>query len=277
MLHQVKHCLLFPRKLRLLSRRWQILFVTVTVGALIITLLAGFEIKSLQSHGKHFPLTMAPTEDLASDSFDLISSYEYRARALPNVAPTQLRDLTSNRFGRKRSSTLFAGIDFNSVRGQGADFPRTITPSVDLASSSFDRAFPTVSPIWLRDLTSSRFGRKRSTGQAAPHHDCKSWRTTSQHQTTLVTKTGCGRQYFLLILVSSAPENFDRRDLIRQTWGAHDKVSPTWKTFFLLGKTRNPAQSDLIKTESNKYGDIIHGDYYEHYWNQSLKIQMAFE
>lgn len=56
MLHQIKHCLLFPWKLRLLSRRRQILFVTVTVAALITTLLAGFDIKSLQGQGTRFPL-----------------------------------------------------------------------------------------------------------------------------------------------------------------------------------------------------------------------------
>ena len=195
----------------MLSRRRQILFVTVPVVALITTFLAGFDINSLHGQGTHFPLTMAPTVELASDSSDLVPSYENRARALQTVAPTGLRG-------------------------------------------------------------SVRFGRK-----PAPSNDCKSWRTTSQHKTTLITKTVCARQYILLIVVSSAPENFERRDLIRQTWGASDNLSPHWKTFFLLGKTRNLAQSDLIITESNKYGDIILGDYYEHYWNQSLKIQMAFE
>ena len=251
MLHQAKQCLLFPWKLRLLSRRRQILLVIVTT-AVLITLLAGFDIKSLQSHGPHFPLSMAPTEDLASDNFDFLFSHEYRAPARPTVVPTRQGDLTSNRFARKRSSKLFARI-FNSLQGQGADFPHIMTPTAD--------------------LTSSHFGRKRS----APHNDCTSWTTTSQHKTALITKTACAQQYFLLILVSSAPENFDRRDLIRQTWGAYDTFSSNWKTFFLLGKTRNQAQSDLIKTESNKYGDVIHGNYYEHYWNQSLKVQMAFE
>ena len=241
MLHRIKHCFLFPCKLRLPNRRRQILLVIVTTCALITILLAGFDFKSLQSHGTHFPLTMAPTEDLAADSFDLLFSYEYRASALSTVVPTRLRDLTSGRFVRKRSSKLFARIDINSLQGQdGVDFPVTIAPT-------------------------------------APHNDCKSWKTTSQHKTTLITKTVWERQYFLLILVSSAPENFDRRDLIRQTWGAYHTFPSNWKTFFLLGKTRNQAQSDLIITESDKYGDVIHGNYYEHYWNQSLKIQMAFE
>ncbi|KAJ7394231.1 hypothetical protein OS493_000033 [Desmophyllum pertusum] len=46
---------------------------------------------------------------------------------------------------------------------------------------------------------------------------------------------------------------------------------------FLLVKTRNQTLSDSLKTENNNYGDIIRADYYEHYWNQSLKIQMGFE
>ncbi|XP_020624780.1 beta-1,3-galactosyltransferase 1-like [Orbicella faveolata] len=247
MLHQIKHCLLFPWKLLLLSRRRQILFVTVTVAALITTLLAGFDIKSLQGQGTRFPLTMAPTDDLASNSFDLFPTYEKGARALQTVVPPRQRDLTSS------------SSDHLPTYENGARELLTV-----------------VTPL-QKNLTSSRFGRKRSSGQPAPHSDCKSWRTTSQHKTTLITKTVCRRQYFLLILVSSAPENFDRRDLIRQTWGAYDNFSPNWKTFFLLGKTRNHAQSDLIITESKKYGDVIHGNYYEHYWNQSLKIQMAFQ
>lgn len=192
MLHRIKHCFLFPCKLRLPNRRRQILLVIVTTGALITILLAGFDFKSLQSHGTHFPLTMAPTEDLAADSFDLLFSYGYRASALSTVVPTRLRDLTSSRFVRKRSSKLFARIDINSLQGQdGVDFPLTMAPT-------------------------------------APHNDCKSWKTTSRHKTTLITKTVCERQYFLLILVSSAPENFDRRDLIRQTWGAYHTFPSNW-------------------------------------------------
>jgi len=68
-----------------------------------------------------------------------------------------------------------------------------------------------------------------------------------QHKTTLLTKTVCARHYPLLILVSSAPANFERRYLIRQTWGADSSTIPHWKTYFLLGQTRDTAQSDLPK------------------------------
>ena len=108
--------------------------------------------------------------------------------------------------------------------------------------------------------------------------DCLNWKTTSQHNTTLITNPVCARHYPLLIVVSSAPANFERRYLIRQIWGADSNSVPQWKTYFLLGQTRDPARSDFLKRENSMYGDMIRADYYEHYWNQSqLKIQMAFK
>ena len=116
------------------------------------------------------------------------------------------------------------------------------------------------------------------TQAAFPQWDCKSWKTEiSQHKTTLMTKAACARHCFLLILVSSAPANFKRRNLIRQTWGTDSNVEPRWRTFFLLGQTRNETLTVLLETEEKSYGDIIRGNYFEHYWNQSLKVEMGFE
>ena len=111
-----------------------------------------------------------------------------------------------------------------------------------------------------------------------PRRECKSWKTSPQHKTTLITKTACERDYFLLILVSTAPANSERRNLIRQTWGTDNNLSaPQWKTYFLIAQTANQTHSDLVKKESKNYSDIIRGYYFENYWNQSLKIQMGFE
>ena len=116
-----------------------------------------------------------------------------------------------------------------------------------------------------------------SSTQSSIHSGFKSWKTTSQHKTTLITRNVCARHYPLLILVSSAPANFGRRFLIRQTWGADNKIVSQWKTYFLLGQIKDPTRSVLLKKENRIYGDMIRADYYESYWNQSLKIQMAFE
>ncbi|XP_078367903.1 beta-1,3-galactosyltransferase 5-like [Oculina patagonica] len=110
-----------------------------------------------------------------------------------------------------------------------------------------------------------------------PGHDCKSWKTTPQHKTTLITKTACLQNYYLLILVSSAPANFERRNLIRQTWGTDNNTAPQWKTYFLLGQTTDKEHSESVQKENRQYADIIQAGYYEHYWNQSLKMRMGLE
>ena len=78
-----------------------------------------------------------------------------------------------------------------------------------------------------------------SSNHFIPRHDCKSWKASPQHKTSLITRTTCVGKYFLLILVSSAPANFERRKLVRQTWGTDNNLTaPQWKTYFLLGQTR---------------------------------------
>ena len=98
-----------------------------------------------------------------------------------------------------------------------------------------------------------------------------------QHKTTLITTTSCIRPYFLLVLVSSAPYNAQRRRDIRLTWGVDSDLKPRWKTVFLVGQTRNRTESEALLKECVTFGDLIRADYYEHYWNQTLKIQMGLE
>ena len=98
-----------------------------------------------------------------------------------------------------------------------------------------------------------------------------------QHKTTLITTTSCGWPYFLLVLVSSASYNAQRRRDIRLTWGVDSSLNPRWKTVFLVAQTRNRTESEALLREGKTFGDLIRADYFESYWNQTLKIQMAFE
>ena len=100
---------------------------------------------------------------------------------------------------------------------------------------------------------------------------------SKQHKTTLITTTSCGWPYFLLVLVSSAPYYAQRRRDIRLTWGVDSDLKPRWKTFFLVGQTRNQTESEALLREGETFGDLMRADYYDHYWNQTLKIQMGFE
>ena len=98
-----------------------------------------------------------------------------------------------------------------------------------------------------------------------------------QHKTNLLTTEVCVQHYFLLILVCSAPPNVERRRDIRQTWAVDNALKPRWKTAFLVAQSRVQEQSDLLLEEENAFEDLIRADYYDHYWNQTLKIQMGFE
>ena len=104
-------------------------------------------------------------------------------------------------------------------------------------------------------------------------------KTTHQkgHNTTLITTTNCSMPYFLLILVSSAPSNIERRKGIRQTWGVDNAIKPRWKTVFLVAQSPVQSESDLLLREGEIFGDLVRADYHDDYWNQTLKIQMGFE
>ena len=71
-----------------------------------------------------------------------------------------------------------------------------------------------------------------------------------QHKTTLISSKTCVQDYFLLILVSSAPPNIERRRDIRQTWGVDTALKPRWKTFFLVAQSRVQKVSESLTTLS---------------------------
>ncbi|XP_078657363.1 beta-1,3-galactosyltransferase 1-like [Branchiostoma floridae x Branchiostoma belcheri] len=90
------------------------------------------------------------------------------------------------------------------------------------------------------------------------------------------------KEVLLLILVTSAPGNFDRRKAIRATWGNRtagdswrkygDKPA-AWKTVFLLGKTpENPSLNFFLEKEAHENGDMLFGDYVDSYRNLTLKV-----
>ena len=99
------------------------------------------------------------------------------------------------------------------------------------------------------------------------------------HQTTLISTSSCLTHHFLLILVSSSPSNIERRKDIRRTWGADNSTRPQWKwkSYFLVAQTRDRNLSESLLHEGDAFGDLIRADYFDDYWNQTLKIQMGFE
>ncbi|XP_078354476.1 beta-1,3-galactosyltransferase 5-like [Oculina patagonica] len=96
-------------------------------------------------------------------------------------------------------------------------------------------------------------------------------------KTTLITNRSCSQYYSLLILVSSAPANLQRRNYIRKTWAFERAFKPRWTAVFLVAQSRNQDESNSLLKEDELHGDLVRGDYFDYYWNQTYKIQMGFD
>ncbi|XP_033117100.1 beta-1,3-galactosyltransferase 1-like [Anneissia japonica] len=89
--------------------------------------------------------------------------------------------------------------------------------------------------------------------------------------------TSCKRNILLLVLVTSAPENFEIRASIRKTWASvSDKGSTSSQVVFLLGKTYHPATQVLLEDEVQRHDDILQGNFIDSYRNLTLKVQNGF-
>ncbi len=87
----------------------------------------------------------------------------------------------------------------------------------------------------------------------------------------------CRKTGGLFVAVVSAPDYFDKRQVIRQTWLRHmfmlsdvGKINLNGFGFF-LGLTRNKDTQKRIEEESAKYNDIIQIDMMDDYYNLTLK------
>ncbi|XP_035223595.1 beta-1,3-galactosyltransferase 5-like [Stegodyphus dumicola] len=88
----------------------------------------------------------------------------------------------------------------------------------------------------------------------------------------------CATKPFLLVLVASAPENFERRDAIRKAW-VYSLTNKEWtselktKILFLVGFSPSKFLNILLKNENEQSGDILLGEYLDTYRNLTTKVK----
>ena len=87
--------------------------------------------------------------------------------------------------------------------------------------------------------------------------------TTDQLETT--------EQLFAIIYVHSAPENFNRRLLIRNTWGNCSSSKYTCRLVFFLGLPGKQGVEEAIQIEADMYKDVVQEDFVDHYHNLTHK------
>uniref|UniRef100_A0A3B3UBV4 Hexosyltransferase n=1 Tax=Poecilia latipinna TaxID=48699 RepID=A0A3B3UBV4_9TELE len=82
---------------------------------------------------------------------------------------------------------------------------------------------------------------------------------------------------YLLIAVKSTAADFDKRQVVRRTWGREGTLHPGWsvRTVFLLGIPRNrsslPLWDRLLAYESQAFQDVLLWDFEDTFFNLTLK------
>ncbi|CAL8293970.1 unnamed protein product [Lota lota] len=91
-----------------------------------------------------------------------------------------------------------------------------------------------------------------------------------------------GSDVFLLLVIKSAPGNFERRQVLRETWAEERKHNGAWiRRIFISGTTGTDLQKQrmnkLMEVEHRNHGDILQWDFEESFLNLTLKQVLFLE
>lgn len=87
-----------------------------------------------------------------------------------------------------------------------------------------------------------------------------------------IIKKKCMQRNNVTIIVTSAPDYFHRRDIIRETYAdIRLKKQYNFNVFFALGMSENHALQKLVKDENDRHQDIIQWNFIDNYNNNTIK------
>ncbi|OCT59248.1 hypothetical protein XELAEV_18001200mg [Xenopus laevis] len=84
------------------------------------------------------------------------------------------------------------------------------------------------------------------------------------------------KEVFLLLAIKSSPANYERREAVRKTWGVEKTYNGVQvKRIFLIGiptpQIEKKRMMQLISTESQVYNDVLQWEFYDTFYNLTLK------
>ncbi|XP_071098539.1 uncharacterized protein [Haliotis cracherodii] len=85
------------------------------------------------------------------------------------------------------------------------------------------------------------------------------------------SNTGRSQNLQLLMLISSAPGNYQARTTIRQTWGARCRESDSMKCLFVVGRASSAEDNNKILLENDHHRDILQIGFKDSYSNLTYK------
>ena len=98
-------------------------------------------------------------------------------------------------------------------------------------------------------------------------------------ETAIISPKSCGKEILdLLVFVTTAPDNFASRQVIRKTWANKlKKSSKNIKVYFAIGKPKEIETHVQIIQESGTFEDILYEDFEDTYLNLTLKTSFMLK
>ncbi|XP_028259181.1 N-acetyllactosaminide beta-1,3-N-acetylglucosaminyltransferase 3-like isoform X1 [Parambassis ranga] len=89
-------------------------------------------------------------------------------------------------------------------------------------------------------------------------------------------------EVFLLLVIKSAPMNYERREVLRKTWAKERVHNRVWiRRIFITGTSGVGFEKDRLnaglKLEQHEYNDILQWDFEESFFNLTLKQTLFLE
>ncbi|KAM9357521.1 N-acetyllactosaminide beta-1,3-N-acetylglucosaminyltransferase 3-like [Symphorus nematophorus] len=89
-------------------------------------------------------------------------------------------------------------------------------------------------------------------------------------------------EVFLLLVIKSSPANYDRREVLRKTWGKERLHNGVWiRRIFISGTTDSGFEkmrmNKLLEMEQQEYNDILQWDFSDTFYNLTLKQILFLE
>ncbi|KAK7136169.1 hypothetical protein R3I94_014729 [Phoxinus phoxinus] len=87
---------------------------------------------------------------------------------------------------------------------------------------------------------------------------------------------------FLLLVIKSSPENYERREVLRKTWAKERLHKGVWiRRVFIIGTTKTGFEkrrlNKLLELENNENKDILQWDFNDSFFNLTLKQILFLE
>ncbi|KAH8384276.1 hypothetical protein KR200_008012 [Drosophila serrata] len=96
--------------------------------------------------------------------------------------------------------------------------------------------------------------------------------------TYTIEQPSCGLQTQGLILIHSAPNHFEKRSVMRETWGGFNSLQDSpLRLIFALGAVQNDSMQTSLVEEHSLYGDLLQGNFIDTYVNITYKHVMVLK